>query len=86
MDLNVKEAASKIDAELHALPVWNTPNERVIRRKYSRMLKTASPEFILDLAREFVENYGYRCFPYELIRNHREAFQSIGEKELEEFG
>lgn len=87
LDLNnAREVASKIDAEIRALPVRNTPNERAIRHKYSRMLKQASPEFVLNLARELVENYGYRGLPYELIRSHRAAFQSIGEAELEEFG
>jgi len=38
------------------------------------------------LARDLLENYGYRWFGYELIQNHRAAFQSIGEAELEEFG
>jgi 3-methyladenine DNA glycosylase AlkD len=87
MDLNnPKEVAAEIDAEVRALPVRNTPNERAIRVKYSRMLKQASPEFMLDVARELLTNYGYRGLPYELIQNHAAAFQSIGEAELEEFG
>ena len=80
------EIASEIDAEIRALSVRNTPNERAIRRKYSRILKQTDPEFILDLARELLYNYGYRWLAYELIQNHRAAFQSIGEAELEEFG
>jgi len=83
---NAKEIACEIDAEIRALSVRNTPNERAIRRKYSRKLKQANPEFILDVARELLENYGYRGLPYELIRNHRAAFQSIGEADLEELG
>jgi hypothetical protein len=83
---NAQEVASEIDAEIRALPVRNTPNERAIRVKYSRVLKQASPEFILDVARELLTNYGYRELPYELIQNHAAAFQSIGEADLEEFG
>jgi len=46
-DLNdVRKVASEIDVEIRALPVQNTPNVRAIRRKYSRKLKQASPEFI----------------------------------------
>jgi 3-methyladenine DNA glycosylase AlkD len=87
LDLNnAKEVASEIDAEIRALPVRNTANGRIIRRKYSRMLKQASPDFILDLARELLENYGYRWLPYELVQNHRAAFQSVGETELEQLG
>jgi len=83
---NPKEVASEIDAEIRALPVRNTPNERAIRRKYSRMLKQASPEFILDVARTLLKNHGYRGLAYELIENHRAAFQRIGEAEVEELG
>lgn len=83
---DAKDVASKIDAEIHALLVWNTPNERAIRRKYSRKLNQASPEFILNLAKVLLKNYGYRGLPYELVRNHRAAFQCIREAELEELG
>ena len=83
---DAKDVASKIDAEIRALPVWNTPNERAIRRKYSRKLNQASPKFILNLAKVLLKNYGYRGLPYELVRNHRAAFQCIGEAELEELG
>ena len=82
----MKETAARIEAELRALPVRNIPNEREIRRKYSRMLKKANPEFMLNLASELIEKCRYRVFAYELIRSHKEAFQSIGEKDLEEFG
>jgi len=51
---DAKKVALEIVAEIRALPVRNTPNVRVIRRKYSRMLKKANPEFILDLARSFL--------------------------------
>jgi len=81
---DVKRVAAEIDAEMRALPVRNTPGERAVRRKYSQRLKRAQPEFVLDLARELVETYGYRGFPYELIQNHRAAFRSVGEATLEE--
>ncbi len=87
LDLNAaQEVALEIDAEIRALPVRNTPNARAIRRKYSRKLQQANPEFILDLARELLETYGQRWVACELIQNHRAAFQRIGEAELEGFG
>jgi len=86
LDLNVTDLASKIEAELRALPLRNIPNEREIRRKYSRLLKKESPKFVLDLASELKEKCRYHVFSYELIRSHKEAFQSMGETELEEFG
>ena len=87
LDLSdAKKIASEIDAEIRALPLRNAPNARAIRRQYSRKLKQASPGFILDLARELLECYGQRWLAYELIQQHRAAFQSIGEVELEELG
>jgi 3-methyladenine DNA glycosylase AlkD len=83
---NPKEVALEMDAEIRALLVQNTPNEQAIRRKCSQLLKKASPEFILDLARTLLKNYGYRGLAYELIANHRAAFQRIGEAEVEELG
>ena len=83
---NPKEVASGIDAEIRALPVRNTPNERAVYRQYSRMLQQANPEFILDVARILLKNHGYRGLAYELIENHRVAFQRIGEAEVEELG
>ena len=79
-----KEVASAIDAEIRALPVRNTPNERAIRRKYSRMLKEAQPEFVLDVARALLKDH--RWLAYELIADHKAAFQGLGEAEVEEFG
>jgi 3-methyladenine DNA glycosylase AlkD len=83
---DANQVASEIDAEIRALPVQNTPNQRAIRRKYSRKLKQAGPEHVLNVARELLNTYGYRGLPYELIRYHGAAFQSIGEAELEELG
>jgi 3-methyladenine DNA glycosylase AlkD len=83
---NAKEVASEIDAKVRALPVQNAANVRAIRREYSQKLKQAEPAFVLDVARELLSSYRYRGLPYELIRNHRAAFQSMGETELEEFG
>jgi 3-methyladenine DNA glycosylase AlkD len=84
--IEAKNLAAAIDAELHALSVRNTPNERTVRRKYSGQLKQTDPEFILDLARELFRTYGQRWIAYELIQAHKAAFRSLGEAELEEFG
>jgi 3-methyladenine DNA glycosylase AlkD len=86
MDQEAQKVASAMDAEIGALAVRNTPSVRAVRRKYSRMLKQAPPEFILDLARELLANYGHRSVAYELIQAHKAAFQSIGAAELLEFG
>lgn len=83
---DVTIAASAIDAEIRALPVRNTPNLRAIRRKYSRALKPADPDFVLRLARKLCEVADYRWLAYELMGNHQATFARLGEAELEAFG
>lgn len=83
---DVKFIAAQIDAEIRALDIQNTPNVRAIRRKYSRTLEEAAPEFIFDLSKEFIDNYDHRWVAYELIQNHGAAFQKVGATELEDLG
>jgi len=83
---DVKKVASRFDAEMRALPVRNAPSVRAVRRRYSRELKAAEPEFVLDLVRELVAVHGYRGMAYELILYHRDAFQRLGEADVEELG
>jgi len=83
---DARSIASEMVAEIRALPVPNTPNQRAVRRKTSRRLKQASPEFVLEVARELFENHGQRWLAYELIQGHEAAFQSVGASELEELG
>ena len=83
---DVKEIALAIDREIRSLPVQNAQNLRAVRRKYFHQIMQKNSEFIFDLAREIFENYHHRWVSYDLIRNHKEAFQKIGEAELLEFG
>jgi 3-methyladenine DNA glycosylase AlkD len=88
--MNITKSAKEIAAEIHAaiysLPVQNTPSVQAVRRKYSKILQQAEAQFILAVAHELLETYGYRSLPYELIEKHRAAFQSIGEAQLESLG
>jgi 3-methyladenine DNA glycosylase AlkD len=81
-----KELASQIDAEIRALPARDVPGVRAVRRRRSRELQQAPAEFVLAVARALLAEYGHRSAAYELIANHREGFQRIGERELEELG
>lgn len=80
------EIAARIDSDIRALPERNTPNVRAVRRRYSRAHKQASAAFILALAWELLETYGHRWVAYELVRDHPQAFRSVGEEQLEAFG
>ncbi len=83
---DIKEIAATLDYEIQKLPVKNVPDLRAIRRRYSQNLKYAEPQFIIDLAMEIFNNYGYRWIAYELIKNHKEAIRKIGEAELMKLG
>jgi hypothetical protein len=85
-DRSARHVASDLDAEMRALAVRNAPNERRVRRRYSRMLKEASPEFVLDVARILVFDYGYRGDAYELIADHPGALERLDGAALEELG
>ncbi len=79
-------AASAIDADVRALEVPNTPNERALRRKYSRLFRKAGADFLLEVGRILVQRFGQRSFAYELLADHPTAFRRVGEAELEELG
>jgi 3-methyladenine DNA glycosylase AlkD len=81
-----RQIAARLDAEIEALPVKNTPNVRAIRRRYSRDLKHAPAALILDVATHLIQSHGHRWVAYELIRRHRAAFRTMGEAELEALG
>jgi hypothetical protein len=64
----------------------NATNERAIRYNYSQVLKQASPEFVLEMARGLLKYHKQCRLAYDLIADHRPAFQRIGETEVEELG
>jgi len=78
--------ASKLDVEIHQLPLQNTPGVRAIVRAYSKKIKTANPEYVLEFARQLFYKHGHRWIAYEIIASHETAFHSLGPAELDEFG
>ncbi|MEW5807592.1 MAG: DNA alkylation repair protein [Acidobacteriota bacterium] len=82
----MRKVASTIDADIQALAVRNTQTMRAVRRKYSRMLRLASPEFVLQLARKLLKIDAYRWIAYELIQSHKPTFERLGEAEVEDLG
>lgn len=81
-----RQVTSEMIAEIQALPVRSTPNERTVLRKYARQLGQSSPEYVLDVARVLFREHGSRWLACEVLASHKAAFARIGEAELEEFG
>ncbi len=80
------ELAAAFHDEHAALLVHNTASERAICRKYSGLVRGAPAEAVMNLARELLFTYGHRWQAYELIAAHKDAFLSLGEAQLIEFG
>jgi 3-methyladenine DNA glycosylase AlkD len=76
----------QVAAAITALSARTTPNIRRIRRKYSRTLQPASPDFMLRLAKQLYAIDGYRWFAYELLQRHKAAFASLDAVALEDLG
>jgi 3-methyladenine DNA glycosylase AlkD len=80
------ELASAFHAEHAALAQHITSTERPICRKYSLIVRQASPEYVLDFAEALLFNHGHRWQAYEIIAGHKGAFRSLDAAELEELG
>ena len=86
------EVAAQIAADIDALPQRTTATVRKVRREHSRTLRTADAAFVIELARGLLARdrrngrSGLRWVAYELIRNHKPAFESLDDALLEELG
>ena len=80
------DLASAFHAEHNALSVHKTETERAICRKYSKLLREAAPEYVLNFARALLFSYAHRWQAYEIIAAHADAFLTLRAETLEEFG
>jgi 3-methyladenine DNA glycosylase AlkD len=78
--------AEVINKMVDEMPVKNSPAVHAFCRDYTKVLKTASPEFMLELALILIQQYRRRGIAHELIARHKTAFKNLGEVELEELG
>jgi 3-methyladenine DNA glycosylase AlkD len=78
--------ASKINAEINGLEVLNTPNERLVRKKYTKILQNENPALLFELAFQLIFEHGKRWVAYELIHFHTPTFNSLTANLLEKLG
>jgi 3-methyladenine DNA glycosylase AlkD len=83
---NVDSTAEAILSELQALGDRSTPNERRLRRRYSKLLKDVEPQFMLELVLKLNSQLDSRGFSYELFAYHKPSFQSLGPEEVAALG
>jgi 3-methyladenine DNA glycosylase AlkD len=85
---NPHQIAAQIKADIQALPTRYTDPIRALRRQYSQALKAADSAFMFALAHALIaeiRGYGQKWFAYELLKNHKAAFQAMGDAEMEAF-
>ena len=86
------EAAARIEADVAALPQRTTATVRKVRREHSRVLKSHDAVFIIEVARALLARdrrsgrSGLRWVAFEIIRNHKPAFESLDDVLLDELG
>jgi 3-methyladenine DNA glycosylase AlkD len=78
--------ASEMIAEIRCLPHQNTAAIRSIHRVCSQKIKSASPEYVVEFARQLCFEHGQRWVAYEIIARHNAAFRSLGPAEVEHLG
>lgn len=86
------DAAAQIAADIAALPQRSAATVRKVRRSHSRALRTVDAASVIDIARALLARdrsggrSGLRWVAYELIRNHKPAFESMNDVLLDELG
>lgn len=80
------ELAAQFDAEHNSLAVHKNDPERAVVRKYSQVVKTAPPAYILEFAHTLLFIHNLRWQAYEIIALHKQAFHSLDTGELERLG
>jgi hypothetical protein len=78
--------ASQIDSEIGALEQPNAAKIRRLRRLYSRRLRDAPGELVIELARRLHHVHGQSWVGFELVRDHPEAPGLVTEALVEELG
>ncbi len=86
--VGITSLEAEILERIRALPEKSTASVRRLRQEFSRNLKTANAETILELVRRLMKssNSLTRFFGTELLHYHPDAFRKVDLKELERLG
>ena len=82
--IDLEQLAKEIEVRLQMLPGQRTADVRAIRREFSKRLAKAPAQTVINLALQLLPQH--RFVAYELVNQHRAAWRSLGEGELEQFG
>lgn len=87
-DAGARRLADEITSKLNALPSRTTPAVRFLRREYSRLLVSATPELVIQIAIRLARHSdsSFRFFAYEIVQFHKAAFSSLTIAQLLQLG
>ncbi len=82
--MDVTQLAEEIESRLLALSDRRTATVRNLRRHYTRQLKSAAPDDMVQLALRLVNgpDFIWRFVAYELLAHHRAALASLRQRKL----
>lgn len=80
--------AREIRSRLDALPALATAPVRAVRREFSKRIKNATPDSVLQLTLHLLRDNSdtLRFFAYELLTRHKAAFVQLTEHDLLSLG
>lgn len=82
-----EELAQEILKKIRALANRKTEPVRAVRREFSKRLTKSAPALVIELATTLLDRTSIdRFVAYELVKHHRAAAASLGEKQLERLG
>lgn len=79
----MKTLIPDIQTSLASMPTRSAPSFRVVRREWSKKLKTSSGRSVISMSRKLVSLGAWeRLFAYEVLAHHREASQELRPKDV----
>ncbi len=83
--LDAESLAREFRARVDALPSPKVPLVRPIRREFSKMISSAQPEHVLELAERLID-LDLRIWAYEVVHYHRPTLRTLDAATIESLG
>jgi 3-methyladenine DNA glycosylase AlkD len=85
---SVNALSEEIQVRVKALSEWRTADIRAVRREFSKRLKHAEPDFVLELALKLLRLplFEYRFIAYELVQQHPATMAELDAESIRKLG
>ena len=87
-EIDAGKLADEITSRIAQMPSRTTPRVREVRREYSRLLRDSPADVVIQIAFHLVDRGDVICrfVGYEIVKEHKTAFESLTCKEVVELG